>query len=54
MAFALTDNVFQLSQRALDRAWPDLDATERQLKFIEIVYGATLAAGVAAHLRRER
>jgi hypothetical protein len=52
IAFALTDSVFTLSRGAMARAWPHLDDMEQKLKFIEVVYGARLAARVAEYLRK--
>jgi hypothetical protein len=54
LALRLSDEVFALSRRAIERAYPELDAIERQLKFVELHYGAELANRLAAWLSARR
>ena len=51
MALRLSDETIALSKRAIARAFPELDATHRDLKFVELHYGAGLARKLEAWLR---
>jgi hypothetical protein len=53
LALRLSDETIALARRAIDRAWPELDAWQRKLKFIEVHYGPALAARLA-HWRETR
>ena len=52
MALRLSDETIALARRAIDRAWPHLTPLERQLKFVELHYGADLAARLERWLSR--
>ena len=56
MAWSLSATVIGAARRALARAQPLASAEERDLRFVELHYGAELAAALRADLisRRER
>jgi len=50
LAFSLSDSVLGLSRAGIARRMPDASAEERALRFVELHYGAALAAELRAHL----
>jgi hypothetical protein len=50
LALRLSDETIALARRAIDRAYPELDARRRQLKFVELHYGVELARRLEAWL----
>lgn len=44
LALRLSDETIALARRAIARAWPELTPTQRDLKFVEVQYGAELAS----------
>ena len=50
MAIALTDQVVNLSKRAIERAHPNKSPQERSLLFIAVHYGKDLSRLVRDHL----
>jgi hypothetical protein len=54
MALGLSAQVIGLAHRAIREAHPGLSATEAGLRFVELHYGAELAAGVRLHLAMRR
>lgn len=51
-AFGLSATVIGLARRSLARAHPSAAARELVLRFVELHYGAELAAGVRQHLEQ--
>jgi len=49
-ALRLSDEMIALSRRAIDRAYPEVDARRRQLEFVELHYGDALADRLEAWL----
>ena len=49
-AFGLTATVIGLARRSLARADPSASPRELTVRFVELHYGAQLAAGLRAHL----
>jgi hypothetical protein len=54
LACSLSATVIDAARRALIRADPDADPVERDLRFVELHYGAEVAAGLRADLMRRR
>ena len=52
MVRSLSATMVRLSRAAVAKAHPELDAAEARLRWVEIHYGAALAAGVRARLAR--
>ena len=52
IAMALSATVIGAARRALARAQPQASARELELRFVELHYGATLAADLRAALER--
>jgi hypothetical protein len=51
---SLTRTVMMLSRRAIQRANPDLDETEIDIKFVAYHYGEDLANRLREYLSRQR
>ncbi len=45
LARALSAQTLAMTHRAIERANPELDVWQRRLRFVEVQYGAELAAG---------
>jgi hypothetical protein len=54
MALALSAQVIGMARRALRRWSPEMTEAEADLRFVELNYGAELAAGLREHLARRR
>jgi len=52
LALSLSATVIGLAKRAIHRANPTLPPAEQATKFVELHYGADLAAGVRASLEK--
>ena len=52
VAMAMSATVIGAARRALARAQPDASARELDLRFVELHYGADVAAGLRADLDR--
>jgi hypothetical protein len=50
MAIALSERALDLAHAAIAARYPELTQAERDIKFVELHYGAELAAGFRAHL----
>jgi hypothetical protein len=50
MAFSLSATVISLARRAIRRSLGDVSETEVGLRFVELNYGAELAAALRRHL----
>jgi hypothetical protein len=51
---SLSESTIRLSRRAVARAHPELSEEEALLLWVELNYGADLAAGVRERLARDR
>ena len=54
LAWSLSATVIGAARRTLARADPGAEATERDLRFVELHYGPTLATALRADLARRR
>ena len=54
LAWSLSATVIGAARRALARADPRAEATERDIRFVELHYGSALAAALRADLMRRR
>jgi hypothetical protein len=54
LALRLSDEVFALARRAIERRHPELDKTGRDIEFVRIHYGAELAARLQTWLLARR
>ena len=54
LALDLSDTVIALARKAIGRAHPDLNESERGILFVEIHYGRELAERLRRHLRINR
>jgi hypothetical protein len=54
LAWSLSASVIDAARRALERADPDADSTERAIRFVELHYGSALASGLRTELIRRR
>jgi hypothetical protein len=54
MALALSAQVIGMTRRALRRSHPEATEAEAELRFVELHYGAELAAGVRRRLSADR
>ncbi len=54
MALSLSAQVIGLAHRAIREANPGLSATEARLRFVELHYGAALAADLRLYLAARR
>ena len=54
LAWSLSASAMSAARRALARADPSAEATERDIRFVELHYGSALAAALRADLTRRR